>query len=158
MPEIIIRDNPGLKSLPRKIVEMGFTGFVWALWVYLLLPFVNILIWVFGIKYFHFSVIEQVGYMELMDLFKKMGWIVLIIFLVMRLWGYYNYYRFGRRCRRESAKPASFDQLAAHFNIPSERIKTMQRQKEVVMRFPGRMGSAINGNHMKDTKGPAASL
>ena len=41
MSKINIEDNPKLRSPARRIVEWGFTTFMWALWLYLFLPLVT---------------------------------------------------------------------------------------------------------------------
>lgn len=132
MPEIEIRDNPKLRSIFRNITELTFTGFVWGLWAYLLLPLVNIVMWIVGLRFIEISVIEQLGYKEMIALMSKMGWIVLTVFLILRLWGFYNYKRFGKRSRRISSHPVTIEQLAAHFQISIEQVEYMQSQKEIV--------------------------
>lgn len=132
MPEIEIRDNPKLRSFFRNITELTFTGFVWGIWAYLLLPLVNIIMWIVGLRIIERSVVEQLGYAEMLDLIGKMGWIVLVVFLILRLWGLYNYKRFGKRSRRKSSSPVTIEQLAAHFKIPAEQVVQMRSQKEIV--------------------------
>jgi len=132
MPEIEIRDNPKLRGFFRNITELTFTGFVWGLWAYLLLPLVNIVMWIVGLRYIEISVIEQLGYKEMIELVSKMGWIVLVVFLIFRLWGLYNYKVFGKRSRRKSSSPVTIEQLAVHFQIPAEQVEYMQSQKEIV--------------------------
>ncbi len=135
MPEIKIRDNPKLRGFFRNVTEMTFTGFVWGIWLYLLLPVINIVLWIMGFKFVNISVIEQVGYTEFFDLIQKMGWTVLIVFVVLRTWGYYNYMRFGKRSRRKETHPVTVEELAHHYLIPAEQIKIMQSQKEVVWHY-----------------------
>lgn len=137
MPEIEIRDNPKLRSLFRNITEFTFTGFVCVLWAYLLLPLVNIVIWIIGLRSIEISVIEQLGYKEMMGLASKMGWIVLAVFLILRLWGFYNYKRFGKKSRRMSSPPVTIEQLAEHFHLPVEQVKYMQSQKEIAWENTG---------------------
>ncbi|MBI4683458.1 MAG: poly-beta-1,6-N-acetyl-D-glucosamine biosynthesis protein PgaD [Nitrospirae bacterium] len=137
MPEIEIRDNPKLRSLFRNITEFTFTGFVWGLWAYLLLPLVNIVMWIIGLRFIEISIIEQLGYKELIGLVSKMGWIVIAVFLILRLWGIYNYKKFGKRSRRMSSPPVTIEQLAEHFQIPVEQAKYMQLQKEIVWENAG---------------------
>lgn len=132
MPEIEIRDNPRLRSFVRNITELTFTGFVWGLWAYLLLPLVNIVMWIVGLRFIEISVIDQLGYKEMLGLVSKMGWIVITVFLILRLWGFYNYKRFGKRSRRMSSPPVTIEQLAEHFRIPVDEVKYMQLQKEIV--------------------------
>jgi len=131
MAEIEIRDNPKLRSFLRNIAESGFTGVMWGIWIYLLLPVINIILWLGGIRYFHITVIEQIGYQEFLDLVSKMGWIVLTIFLVMRLWGYYNYRNFGKKSRRRGNVPVTIEQLAAHYHISVDLVKIYQSKKEI---------------------------
>jgi poly-beta-1,6-N-acetyl-D-glucosamine biosynthesis protein PgaD len=137
MPEIEIRDNPKLRSVLRNITEFSFTGFVWGLWVYLLLPLVNIVMWIVGLRFIDISVVEQLGHKEMIGLVSKMGWIVLTVFLILRLWGFYNFKKFGKISRRKSSPPATFEQLAEHFQIPIDQVKNMQLQKEIVWENTG---------------------
>jgi biofilm PGA synthesis protein PgaD len=132
MPEIEIRDNPRLKRFLRTITEVGFTGIMWGLWIYLFLPLLNIVLWLLGIRYFHIEVIEHIGYKEFIGLLHNMGWIVLVVFIILRLWGYYNYMRFGRNDRRRRTPSITTEQLAGYFNIPIEEVENLQSKKEIV--------------------------
>jgi poly-beta-1,6-N-acetyl-D-glucosamine biosynthesis protein PgaD len=132
MPEIKIRDNPGLRSFLRNISETTFTGFIWAVWIYFLLPVINVVFWIFGFQLINIAVIEQVGYEELLQLLMKMGWAVVIVFVIFHAWGYYNYMRFGKRSRRKASAPVTIEALAEHYGIPADEIRGMQKQKEIV--------------------------
>ncbi|UCD36489.1 MAG: poly-beta-1,6-N-acetyl-D-glucosamine biosynthesis protein PgaD [Nitrospiraceae bacterium] len=131
MPEIEIRDNPKLRGYFRSITEMTFTGFVWGIWVYMLLPIANVIMWIVGVRFIDAAVIEQLGYKQMIELIAKMGWIVIVVFLVLRLWGYYNYIRFGKKSRRKGSQVVTSEQLATHFQIPSHEVEILQMQKEV---------------------------
>lgn len=131
MAEIEIRDNPKLRSFLRNIVETGFTGIMWGTWIYLLLPVINIVLWLAGARYFKITVIEQLGYRELLNLVSRMGWIVLTIFIVMRLWGYYNYRKFGKRSRRTGNVTVTIEQLAEHYRISAGMVRDYQSKKEI---------------------------
>ena len=131
MPEIEIRDNPKFRSFLRNITETSFTGIMWGVWLYLLFPLVNIVLWLLGIKNFHLRIIEEVGYKELIALIEKIGLTVVTVFLVLRLWGYYNYRRFGMKNRRSSSPAAHDYQMARHFNMPFDDIKKLQSEKEI---------------------------
>ncbi len=132
MAEIRIKDNPDLKGILRNITEMSFTTMMWAFYAYLLLPVLNIILWLLGIRYFYIEIIENVGYKELLNLFNKMGWTILIVFGIMRSWGYYNYQRFGKRNRRKAMPYNNIEQISRHFKIPKEMILELQLKKEVV--------------------------
>jgi poly-beta-1,6-N-acetyl-D-glucosamine biosynthesis protein PgaD len=132
MAEIEIIDKPNLKTFLRNITELSFTSIMWAFWLYLLLPLLNILIWFLGIRYFYFEVIKLAGYRELLNLLVRTGWVIIVVFLVLRLWGYYNYRRFGRRERRRSLPPDGREKMTAYFQVPLEKIEDIQSSKEIV--------------------------
>jgi poly-beta-1,6-N-acetyl-D-glucosamine biosynthesis protein PgaD len=132
MAEIEIRDNPKLRSFLRNITEAGFTGIMWGLWVYMILPVLNIVLWVFGVRYFHIAIIEKAGYKEVLNLVGKMGWAVLTVFLIMRLWGFYNYRKFGRNDRRKGKASSDARQIAEFHHMTVETVRDLQSKKEIV--------------------------
>lgn len=132
MPEIEIRDNPKLKSFLRNVGEWSFTTLMWALWLYLFLPLLNVILWLLGVRFFYVEVFEKAGYVQLLTLLNKMGWGVLVLFAILRFWGYYNYIKFGRKDRRKSRSSTTVEQLSKSFNLPPEKILELQSQKEVV--------------------------
>ena len=132
MPEIEIINNAKLKSFLRNVSEWSFTTLVWALWLYLFLPLLNIILWLLGIHVFYVEVIEEAGYLQLLNLFYKMGWSILIVFAVLRFWGYYNYRRFGKKDRRKFVSSTTAKQLSGLFNLPPEQIVELQSKKEVI--------------------------
>lgn len=127
-----IIDKPEKKSFLRKVAEAGFTVFMWGIWSYLLLPVLNILLWLIGIRIFYVELIDGAVYPEILDLLRKAGWSVLTIFVILRSWGIYNYRKFGKLKRRTSVGSDSGEQqLSEHFHISGEMIRDLQRQKEV---------------------------
>ena len=132
MPEIKIIDNPKLKSFIRNIGEWSFTTLMWGLWIYLFLPLLNVILWLLGFHLFYVKVIERGGYIHLLNLLGKMGWAVLLVFGILRLWGYYNYVRFGRKNRRKSVSPTTAVQLSGFFHLPPDQVLELQSKKEVV--------------------------
>jgi poly-beta-1,6-N-acetyl-D-glucosamine biosynthesis protein PgaD len=77
------------------------------------------------------EVIEKAGYLQLLNLFYKMGWSILVVFTVLRFWGYYNYLRFGKKDRRKFVSSTTAEQLSGLFNLPPEQIVELQSKKEV---------------------------
>jgi poly-beta-1,6-N-acetyl-D-glucosamine biosynthesis protein PgaD len=132
VPEIKIVDRPKLKSFVRDTTEWSITTLVWGFWIYLLLPVLNFVLWLLGIRYFYVEVFQKAEYMQLLDLLGKMGWTILVVFLVLRLWGYYNYVKFGKKNRRKSVSSTTAEQLSEFFHIPPEQIPQLQLKKEVV--------------------------
>jgi poly-beta-1,6-N-acetyl-D-glucosamine biosynthesis protein PgaD len=143
VPEIKIVDRPKLKSFLRNTTEWSITILVWGFWLYLLLPILNSVLWVLGIRYFYVEMLEKAGYRQLLELFGKMGWTILIVFLVLRLWGYYNYVKFGKKDRRKSAPSTTAEQLSEFFHVPPEQIPELQSRKEIVARDFDSQGTLI---------------
>ena len=91
---------------------------IWGLWLYLFLPLVNIILWLLGIHYFFVEVIEKAGYLILLDLLKNTGLSILVVFGVIRIWGVYNYLRFGKKERRRNVSITPTHQISAFFQMP----------------------------------------
>ncbi len=128
---IEIIDNPKLRNLLRVIGELGFTTVMWLFWIYLLLPVLSILLWLLGIHFFYHEIIHQAGYKHLLTLFKNLGFTVLVVFITLRVWGYYNYLAFGKRNRRKAVRPAHPADLGKFFGLSTEEILSLQSRKEI---------------------------
>ena len=131
MTNIEIIDNPSLKGFFRNIGEWTVTVLMWGIWVYFFLPILNIVLWLMGVRYFYSEVIAPRAYAELLSLLGHLGWIILVVFIILRLWGYYNCARFGKLTRRKFPAPTTAEDISQFCNIPVERILMFQSQKEV---------------------------
>ena len=131
-PPITVIDHPELKSVLRNMSEWSFTTVMWVLWVYLFLPLINLLLWIFGGHRIYITVVEEAHYRDAIQMFQNTGWCVLIIFLILRGWGYYNYHRFGKRERRKATPPVSTGQMADFFHVTEATVIRLRDQKEVV--------------------------
>ncbi len=105
---------------------------MWAFWLYLLLPLLNIVLWFLGIRYFYMEVLEKAGYRQLLGLLGKMGWAFIIVFAILRSWGYYNSRRFGKKDRRKDVSSATAERLSEFSHLSPEQIVTLQTTKEVI--------------------------
>ena len=128
---IEIIDNPSLRSVLRGIGEWTFTTFMWVLWVYLFFPIIHIILWTLGIAYFYEKVIAHSDYLQLLDLVQNCGLTVLGIFLLLWLWGVYNYRRFGKRNRRFDSTKVAPGEMAEFFDVSVDRVLELQQQKEI---------------------------
>lgn len=131
MPEIKTIDNPSLKSPLLKIGEWGVTGVIWALWIYLFLPLLNLGMWLLGGYFFHRNAIEHGEYVHLLNLLFSMGLWALTVFVLLRGWGIYNYRRFHKRNQRIATPQTTVYELAAVSNLPLACLNRLQSQKEV---------------------------
>jgi poly-beta-1,6-N-acetyl-D-glucosamine biosynthesis protein PgaD len=131
MSEIKIIDKPNLKSFTKNIGEWSFTTVMWGIYIYLVLPVLNVILWLLGIQIFFIEVIEKSVYLQLLNLLENLGWCILIVFGILRIWGYYNYIRFGQKNRRKEVSSVTVKQLAEFFELPAEQILDLQSKKEV---------------------------
>jgi poly-beta-1,6-N-acetyl-D-glucosamine biosynthesis protein PgaD len=129
---IAILDFPDLKGALRNMGEWSFTTFMWILWGYLFLPLLNILLWLIGVGHFYATIIVEAHYHDVMAMARQTGWLVIVVFLLLRGWGLYNYYRFGKSERRISVSPASTRQLAEFFGVAEDTVLQLRDQKEVI--------------------------
>ena len=133
MGEIEVFDNPRLKSFWRHLTEGGVTTLMWAGWVYLFLPLLNLILWFLGVRIFYAEVVQSTGYHEFLEMMTRVGWAVVVIFVVLRAWGYYNFYRFGRKNRRTQIGANHLkEKMAVFFKISPEGVNLMQTSKESV--------------------------
>jgi poly-beta-1,6-N-acetyl-D-glucosamine biosynthesis protein PgaD len=130
-PKIEIIDTPPLKGFLRNTVEWTITVVAWAFWIYLILPLINLILWLVGGGIFYREVISNQGFEQFFYMFKTMGIYVLIAFIIIRGWGYYNYWMFGRRERRKWVQEVTIPELARMFEIPEEELKRFREMKEV---------------------------
>ncbi len=128
-----IIDRPEKKSLLRKGTELTITTFFWSIWIYMVLPVINLIVWFLGLRVFYHEVIVVAGYKQLFAILKNSGVAIFLIFATLRLWGYYNYWRFGRRNRRFSSREVSHEEVAEYFGIDPEEAKSLKHSK--IVRF-----------------------
>jgi biofilm PGA synthesis protein PgaD len=133
MPKIIIEDKPELLGKARARIELVFTTLMWALWIYLFIPMLTIVLWFAGLHYIYHTVVEPAVLTHVKEMLMRLGLFILIVFIVLRGWGYYNYYAFGKLNRRKNSKPIGPAELAEHFGLPEQRVRLMQNEKEIVL-------------------------
>jgi len=132
MSDIQIINKSEAKSATRKVVELSLTTAVWALWLYLLLPILNILMWIIGLASISTELFEKGGHLVFINLVQQMGLVILITFTIMRLWGIYNYYRFGRHERRSHETPDSMEKLSRYFQLEPAALAHLETRKEII--------------------------
>jgi biofilm PGA synthesis protein PgaD len=152
MSEIQIIDNPKLKGFLQTLTEWTFTTVMWALWIYLFLPLLNMVLWLLGIHYFYLEVIEKGGYMHLLGLLRDTGISLFVILVLLRAWGHYNYVRFGKRNRRKDVSETTVEELAGFFQLPTEVISDLQGAGEVTWSGQWRNDHALSADDFADTR------
>jgi len=135
MSNIELIDKPEAKTVWQHISDLSFTSVMWATWLYLFLPVINMLMWVLGLSYYYTELTEDASYIQMQSLFETTGWTIVIAFLVLRLWGLWNYMYFGRpvRDRRHKVvRSTSIDAISEHYKLPPKEVVAIQNLKELV--------------------------
>ncbi len=127
-----LEDNASLRSIMRNATELSFTTLMWALWIYLFMPMLSLVLWGVGLPFIYKRLFTEEVLFQIVVLLKRMGWVVLIIFLLLRGWGLYNYYVFGKRNRRRKSDKVTLEELGLHFRITSDDVRLLQQSKEIV--------------------------
>ena len=148
MSDIQIIDKPEAKSVTRKVSELTLTTAIWGLWLYLLLPVLNILLWIIGLSTMTTEILEKGGYLIFFELVQQMGLVILVTFTIMRLWGIYNYYRFGRRERRNHKTQDSIEKLSHFFQLTPAALVHLETRNEII--WPHQDDSENAGKWLQD--------
>jgi poly-beta-1,6-N-acetyl-D-glucosamine biosynthesis protein PgaD len=127
-----LEDNASLRSTLRNITEVSFTSIMWAIWIHFFIPVISLVLWIVGIPYLYQTLFKEDVLHKLLNLLGWMGWFILITFILLRGWGYYNYYVFGRRNRRRQTAEVTAKELGDFFGIPLSDVRILQQQKEIV--------------------------
>jgi len=111
------------------LLESFVTLAFWTGFLYLLIPMVTLLLWVFGFKIAYAELIGAEGLKELVKIIKDSGIIIFFITLIIMAWGYYNYLLFRiRGDRRGSRVMICFDEdFASRFHLD---LQTLRAAKE----------------------------
>jgi biofilm PGA synthesis protein PgaD len=125
-------DNPSLRSFLRRTTEWSITSILWIIWIYLFLPLMSLILWLVGLPYIYRTLFQEEVVQQFFELLGRIGWVVLIIFVVLRGWGLYNYYMFGRRNRRKQHTVVTIDDISRHFNMTPDEVRALQGRKEIV--------------------------
>ncbi len=135
--DIEIVDYPGLRGFIRSITEWSFTLTFWAFWLYLLVPMINLLVWMIVGETIFSTVVAQSGYIELLDILKKWGIVTLFTIVAFMGWAYYNYWMFGRKNRRKLAIACLDEEVADFFNTSVSVIRCMKETKGMEITVDG---------------------
>ncbi len=136
-PEII--DDWRLKSRTRIFLESLLTLAFWTGFLYLLVPMVTFILWLFGVQIAYTELIGSQGYAALIKILKDSGLVVLVITLIILAWGYYNYFMFRLRGERRGSRVAiCFDEdFSKLCRLDVETLKAAKEQTRLLVTLAG---------------------
>lgn len=128
-----IIDRPELQSPLQRATTRGITLVFWIFWIYLWLPLISLLAWVVGIRLFQLNLLENEGYLVLVQNSSAYGTVIALIALVLIVWARYNLYRFRSRETRRDSPPVPLATLAENFNIAAHDLAAWQQARRLVL-------------------------
>jgi biofilm PGA synthesis protein PgaD len=132
MNEFII-DHPEWQTPKQKYV-IGFVslGF-WMAWVYMWIPLVSLMAWIFGIQVFEHHMIELKGYQGLIDLLGIYAIVVAVLCGSLIGWATYNIRRFSGAAQRSARPVVSLEAQAKAFNVSCGDLERWQQSQMIVI-------------------------
>lgn len=130
-PEII--DKPELKSPLRHLVEGSLTAFLWALWVYWILPLFTLFLWAAGFRYLFDRLFPKSFFAEFVEILKNGGLAILVIFTLKLIWINYNYHVIYKKRpeRRKKVITCSDRVLAQYFRVDPKLLERAKRERRL---------------------------
>jgi biofilm PGA synthesis protein PgaD len=115
------------------------TGLFWMVWLYLVLPLVSLLLWVFGVQLFMDEILAHGGYQALLRELSAYGVVVLVMLVAILLWVVWNVRHYGRHEMRIHQPLSTADaEISGFAGIPLDTVHNMQQARFVTIAFDER--------------------
>ncbi|MFQ6007086.1 MAG: poly-beta-1,6-N-acetyl-D-glucosamine biosynthesis protein PgaD [Woeseia sp.] len=119
-------DTPQLLSRRRRVSDAIATGLMWMLYSYLWVPLISLGAWLLGFEFAYDVMVRAGGIGALIEVLWWYGIVLACIFMVVAAWSTLNRYRFADDDRRQSGRTISDAEVAKHFCLEREDLKTMR--------------------------------
>ena len=126
MKNPLIIDRPDLQAWQQKAVFGALTAVFWAIWVFLWLPLVTLIGWIFFGYQFQFHMIRLEGYEGFLNLLAVYALVILAMNGALIGWAKYNHFRFRGVDRRKGFIAPTAEELAALHQVSSATIAQWQ--------------------------------
>ncbi len=125
------------RPLPTGLLTL-LTVLFWGVWLYLLLPLVSLLLWVFGIRF----LVEQIGrggYEGLLGSLINYGVVLLVLVSLLALWITWNVVRYGGSSDRRTVKRAEVPDWVVRgaFHVDESLLSALRAERLVRVDFEG---------------------
>ncbi|MCX7780463.1 MAG: poly-beta-1,6-N-acetyl-D-glucosamine biosynthesis protein PgaD [Negativicutes bacterium] len=131
-------DQPQLKKLPLRILEMIFSVSIWAFFIYLIQPLATVLLWIFGFTYLSKTHLFSLSALEGTAMIMEFSaYLAVFFFLSLLSWANWNYWRYGRLNRRKPKPAVAIKELAAYYDVPPARVEEAQAVKLATLELTG---------------------
>jgi poly-beta-1,6-N-acetyl-D-glucosamine biosynthesis protein PgaD len=122
------------RSSPARPLSAGVTSLLtvvcWAVWIYLVLPLVSLLLWAFGIRLF-MTELTKGGYDGLLFSLAAYSSVVLVLVGVLALWIVWNVVRYGGSHDRRTVKREEVTDLEVQqaFHLDDSLLATLRNER-----------------------------
>ena len=134
-PESFVINKKELLTPFRKGSEFSFMLAGLIVWFFMLRPFLILLLWILGFKFFLYHMVYLKGISGLFEKSILFLSIILIIFSLVRGWNIYNFTKFKNANQRKNVRDASGDDLESFFHLRKGELKKIHAWKTIVVEF-----------------------
>jgi len=133
MSKLVI-NNPGGAHWMQRLSQRGLTFIFWVVFGLLFRPILTLLAWLLGGHFFSEAMVENHGYLLLLD---KLWFYLLVIVVISALligWASYNLLRFRNNERRNrQPDPVDVTAQAALYGLDQLQVSQLQQQRRMVV-------------------------
>ncbi len=126
MKNPLIIDRPDLQAWQQKAVFGALTAAFWVVWIFLWLPLVTLLGWLFFGYQFQFYFLRLDGYEDFLKTLAIYAIVILAMSTTLIGWAKYNHFRFRGVDRRKGFVSPSIEELASLHKQSVTTIKQWQ--------------------------------
>lgn len=132
-PRELIIERPDLQDWQQKAVFGVLTAVFWVIWVFLWLPLITLLGWLFFGYQFQVAMIDLEGYKRFLSVLVIYAIVIAAMGGSLMLWAKYNHLRFRGMDRRKDGVAPSTADLAMLQSISENEIEEWQSSSTVTV-------------------------
>ncbi len=129
----LLINEPELQTLHHKLGDTVITAVMWGIYLYLWLPLISLVAWLFGIQLFYHELIEAGGYLELLDRIALYATVIPVILVVIFSWSLSNQRRFRGQERRNAVSEISPAEMTAFFDVTAAEFERLRDASRIVI-------------------------
>lgn len=124
------------RGYSQRAAEVLVTVVFWGLWSYLIMPLISLLLWLGGVYLFTDHMIAMGGYETFAEQLISYSAIILVIWMLLILWIFYNQLRYGRHEKRNSTpRHISDSQVCAVMGFAPTLLEELRNSKTIFLHY-----------------------
>jgi poly-beta-1,6-N-acetyl-D-glucosamine biosynthesis protein PgaD len=115
----------------------ALTAVFWGLWLYLVLPLLDLVLWALGVRLVLYQMVDLGGYQGLIRSLVGYSVVLLSIVAALLLWILWNVRRYGGEHDRRTVMPADLTdpEIAAVFRLDEGALADLRQMRSVLVDF-----------------------